>query len=39
MKHDWNFEPNEDECEICTELFSDECFCDEDDWEVYDDLE
>ena len=34
MNHDWNFEPDDDECENCLE----ECECDDgDDWEVYDD--
>lgn len=24
MKHDWNFEPNEDECDVCE---TEECEC------------
>lgn len=35
MNHDWNFEePDEDE--VCGEC-EDDCKCNEDDWEVYDD--
>ena len=37
MNPDWNFEPDDDECERCIEEGLDECECDEDDWEVYDD--
>lgn len=37
MSEDWNFEPDDDECEICIEKELEECICDEDDWEVYDD--
>lgn len=36
MNHDWNFEPNEDECERCIDDENDECWCGEPDTEVYD---
>lgn len=37
MNPDWNLEPTDDDCELCAENELDECICDEDDWEVYDD--
>lgn len=27
MTHDWNFEPDDDECEACAESGAEECEC------------
>ena len=38
MNPDWNLEPNDEERGSCIiEEGKEECFCDEPDWEVYDD--
>ena len=37
MNPDWNLEPKDNECQYCIDEGEEECWCDEDDWEVEDD--